>query len=166
MKSEAVGLGLCAEWTAEWADGSDKDAMVEKFVKGIDFCIQHDWPSCEAMKRDFGDVIHNHGVYVDEACHIANKPIVVLNGSCDASGLYTDHAVATIYVRHRSSLHLNVRGMARVRVCLYDDSDASVSVKDHAKCSIYRYGGIVKSNSGASVLDRREWAKENLFKNA
>lgn len=165
MKSEAVGLGLCSEWTAGWEDKSSKDAMVEKFVRGIDFCIQHDWPSCEAIKRDFGDVIHEHGVYVDEACHITNSPVVVLNGSCDASGIYDGHTVATIYVRHKSKLRLLVGGMAKVRVCLYDESEVSVSVKGYAKCSVYRYGGSVKSNDGARVLDRREWAKENLHRN-
>lgn len=51
MKHEAVTLGLCAQWTAEWQDGTSKDEMVEKFVEGIDFCIQHNWPSVEVMKR-------------------------------------------------------------------------------------------------------------------
>ena len=41
MKEEAVSLGLCAQWTAEWKDNSSKDEMVDKFVTGIDFCIKH-----------------------------------------------------------------------------------------------------------------------------
>ena len=66
MKNEAVSLGLCAQWTAEWHDNSSKHEMVEKFVKGIDFCIGKNWPSTKDMKKYFGDVIHDHGVYVDE----------------------------------------------------------------------------------------------------
>ena len=70
MKNEAVSLGLCAEWTAEWRDGITKDEMAEKYVRGIDFCITHDWPSCDVIKKEFGDVMHNHGVYVDESVRL------------------------------------------------------------------------------------------------
>ena len=64
MKNEAVSLGLCAQWTAEWQDNTSKDDMVEKFVRGIDFCIGRNWPLAKDIKKYFGDVIHNHGVYV------------------------------------------------------------------------------------------------------
>lgn len=162
MKSEAASLGLCAQWTAEWEDKSSKDAMVEKFVKGIDFCIKHDWPSCDVMKRDFGDVIHGHGVYVDEACHILNKPIVVLNGSCDASITYDKYAVATVYVRHKSKLHIKVLGLAKVRVCAYDNASVRVECSQYAKCSVYLYGEHATHTGDGNVVDRREWASANL----
>lgn len=53
MKSQAVGLGLCQQWTDEWADGTSKDELVEKFVRGIDFCIEHNFPSCEVIRKEF-----------------------------------------------------------------------------------------------------------------
>lgn len=78
MKNEAVSLGLCAQWTAEWHDNSSKHEMVEKFVKGIDFCIGKNWPSTKDMKKYFGDVIHDHGVYVNEkTCNCLRGQLVL-----------------------------------------------------------------------------------------
>ena len=49
LKSEAVSLGLCQEWTSKWNNES-KESLVEKYVKGIDFCIEHNYPSLAFMK--------------------------------------------------------------------------------------------------------------------
>lgn len=100
MKSEAVGLGLCQQWTDEWADGTSKDELVEKFVRGIDFCIEHNFPSCEVIRKEFGDVIHDHGVYVDENVLADDKPTVILNGECVAGLTYSGKSCGDIYVRH------------------------------------------------------------------
>ena len=81
MKNEAVSLGLCAQWTAEWQDNTSKDDMVEKFVRGIDFCIGRNWPLAKDIKKYFGDVIHNHGVYVDENVNLADLCVDFLHES-------------------------------------------------------------------------------------
>ena len=87
MKAEAMGLGLCQQWTNEWEDNTSKDEMVRKFVRGIDFCIDHNWPDVKTIKRQFGDVIHNHGVWADENVSVTNAPMTILNGErvCDAT---------------------------------------------------------------------------------
>ena len=103
MKNEAVSLGLCAEWTAEWRDGSTKDEMAEKYVRGIDFCIAHDWPSCDIIKREFGDVMHSHGVYVDESVRLRNPGTVILNGHCDATITCDGYSVTNVYEIGRAS---------------------------------------------------------------
>ena len=82
MKAEAMGLALCQQWTNEWEDNTSKDEMVRKFVRGIDFCIDHNWPDVKTIKRQFGDVIHNHGVWADENVSVTNAPMTILNGEC------------------------------------------------------------------------------------
>lgn len=158
MKSEAVSLGLCAQWTSEWVDGTTKDDMLEKFVNGIDFCISHNWPSPKVIKRDFGDVMHNHGVYVDENVDEENPKMVILNGECVAHLRYTGMGVGEVYVRHSSSLYLKVKGLSRVFVNLLDDGDVHIECEDGAKCFVYQYGGNVSSCSGpVTVRDRKDF---------
>lgn len=154
MKNEAVSLGLCAEWTAEWKDGSSKDEMAEKYVRGIDFCIAHDWPSCDFIKKEFGDVMHNHGVYVDEAVRLHNPGTVILNGHCDATITCDGYAVTNVYVRHRSRLYIVCRQMANVRVNVLDSSDVNVLCDEHAKAYVYKYSGKVSSNENVIIRDR------------
>ena len=157
MKNEAVSLGLCAEWTAEWNDGSSKDEMAEKYVRGIDFCIAHDWPSCDFIKKNFGDVMHNHGVYVDEAVRLHNPGTVILNGHCDATITCDGYAVTNVYVRHKSRLHIVCRQMANVRVNVLDSSDVSVLCDKHAKAYVYQYSGKVSANENVMIRDRSDF---------
>lgn len=158
MKNEAVSLGLCAQWTADWRDGTSKDEMVEKFVRGIDFCISNNWPSTKDMKRYFGDVIHRHGVYVDENVGCHNSPMVILNGECVAQAEYDMASTGEIYARHESSLRLRVAGLARVFVSLYDNAELRVECEAPAKCFVYQYGGkIVKQRGNVVVRDRHDF---------
>lgn len=156
MKSEAVSLGLCAQWTADWKDGSSKDEMVEKFVKGIDFCIGRDWPSTHDMKKYFGSVIHKHGVYVDESVGLVNPSIAILNGHCEGLIEYEWLSNGEIHVRHDSTLKLRVKGLSKVFVNLHDHARLRVECEEGSKCFVYQYGGEIEEKSGSVVIrDRR-----------
>lgn len=158
MKSEAVSLGLCTQWTTEWQDNSSKDEMVEKFVKGIDFCIGRNWPSTKDMKKYFGDVIHKHSVYVDENVDLINPKIAILNGDCVAHIGYNWTDSGEIYVRHGSSLYLKVRGLSRVFVNLHDNAELHVECEDSARCFVYQYGGTVAKMVGNVIVrDRHDF---------
>ena len=148
MKGEAVKLGLCKQWTEEWTEGTSKDEMVEKFVRGLDFCIEHDWPSAKVMKKEFGDVIHSHGVYVDENVEARNAPVVVLNGECVAALKYDGMSTGEGYVRHRSEAKIRVCGLARVFVSLYDEGEVDVECEEGCKAFVYRHGGRLRKKKG------------------
>lgn len=157
MKREAVGLGLCGQWTAAWDEDSSRDGMVRKFVRGIDFCIEHDWPSVRVMKRDFGDVIHRHGVYADENVECVNAPMVVLNGECVADIEYTGTSTGEVYVRHRSEARVRVSGLARCFVSLHDCGEVSVECDEGCKAFVYLHGGTVRKAVGDVVVrDKRK----------
>lgn len=161
MKCEAVKLGLCSQWTEEWADGTSKDEMVDKFVRGLDFCIEHNWPSTDVMKRDFGDVIHSHGVYVDENVETHNAPMVILNGECVGDIEYTGTSAGEVYVRHKSEAKVKVAGMARCFISLYDEGEVSVECEEGCAAFVYVHGGKVKKVSGKVVVREREKTERN-----
>lgn len=156
MKQEAIDLGLCRQWTEEWQDGTTKDEMVEKFVTGIDFCIKHDWPSPDFMQREFGDVMHSHGVYANEPVRAENAPVVVLNGDCRCEALYEGCSTGDIYVRHVSTLHLRVRFLAKVFVEMYDDCRVTIDAEEGTKVFVYRHGGEIVSAKGDIVVRERK----------
>lgn len=157
MKEEAVSLGLCAQWTAEWKDNSSKDEMVDKFVTGIDFCIKHNFPSTKVMKKDFGDVIHAHGVYVDENVRLTNPELVILNGCCVSNISYDMITAGEIYVRHDCTLSLYVRGMSFIVVNVYDNARVEVHTDEYSKCTVFQYGGEVIASEGVKVRDRKKF---------
>lgn len=154
MKQEAVLLGLCAQWTAEWKEETTKDDMAEKFIRGLDFCIKHDWPKVDVMKQCFGDVMHDHGIYADETLHMADPDTMVLNGRCDASVTCGNYASSDIYARHKTKLRLKVRDNAYVHVSVYDEAQVEIECTGNAKCFVYRYGGNVEATGKVVVRER------------
>ena len=160
MKSQAVGLGLCQQWTDEWADSTSKDELVEKFVRGIDFCIEHNFPSCEVIRKEFGDVIHDHGVYVDENVIASDKPTVILNGECVAELSYSGKSCGDIYVRHDCEATVFVNGLARAFINIYDNAEVEVYCEEGAKAFVYLHGGRVRKTRGDVTIRIKHKEKE------
>lgn len=154
MKAQATRLGLCEKWQEEWEAGTSRDELVEKFVRGLDFCIAHDFPSAEVMKRDFGEVIHRHGVWVDERVSVRSVGTVVLNGSCEAEIEYDGFDCARVWVRHRSRARITVGGLARVRVMALDECEVHVDNRSTHSVTVFRYGGNVTAEGSVSVRER------------
>lgn len=156
LKGEAVALGLCEEWQSQWLRKTSRDELADKFIRGLDFCIEHDWPSCEFIKREFPeDVRHNHGVYVDEEVRgDVFAATVVLMGKCSADLSFAGYDVRDVYVRHDSVLRLVVGGEAKVFVNVYDTSRLDVRQEGNAKVYVYRYGGVVSCAGKVAVRER------------
>lgn len=132
LKQEAISLGLCDQWQGEWLDGTDRHALLEKYVKGIDFCIANDWPSVEFTKEHFGDILHEHGIYADEEVAIDNASgRVVFLGKCRGTVICRDWSVADIYVLHDSELLVEGHHMAKV----------FLNLSERAKVNTTSYGG-------------------------
>lgn len=163
LRDEAVGLGLCEQWRGEWFDGQGDDELIDKFKRGIDFCILHDWPSVEYIKGHFDkDVLHGHGVYVDEALGgvtaehtTAGDGGVVLLGRCTGRLRFGGFDVATVYVRHACDVEIVVGDFARVDVRVYEHGKAAVSGDSVScvRCYVYDDGSVI-GDGEVSVMRR------------
>ena len=61
LKQRAVQLGLCTQWTSEWESEESQDMLVKKYKRGIDFCIENNYPNNEFIKANFSrDVLLNN----------------------------------------------------------------------------------------------------------
>ena len=157
MKEEAVSLGLCSQWNAEWDTNASDDEVAEMFINGIEFCIDKNWPSVNTIKA-YRDMMRRHGIYADDTVSLTNPKVVVLNGSTDANIKYEWMDSGEIYVRHNSILHLKAKGLSRVFVNLYDDAEIHVETEGSARVFVYQYGGkIIEANGDVTVRDRHNF---------
>lgn len=156
MKISARNIGLCDEWFGEWKDNSTKDEMIEKFVRGIDFCIEHNFPSVRIMKERFGDRMHYQGVYADEQVKSKNDLKIILNGTCNADLYYDGHGTGDVYVRHNSVLKIKASDNARISVNVFDNAKVDAEVSENAKIFIYMHGGSCTHGKGVIVRDKRK----------
>ncbi len=140
LKQQAVDLGLCKPWTEAWADNSDQQELIDKFVKGIDFCLERDWPSTEFIKANFDrELLNANLIFVDEYVDMDMAPsgIYILNGECYGRLSFAPWAAATVYLRHNSKVTVVASDFAKVFVRLYDAAEVEVEVGESAVVKVY-----------------------------
>ena len=139
LKQQAVDLGLCRPWTEAWGD-CDRQELIDKYKKGIDFCIDKQYPSNEFIKANFDRALLNANlIFVDEHIRLDDAPsgIYILNGECSGSIRFAPWTAATVYVRHKSNVTIIADDFAKVFVRVYDEADAEVIELGEAVIKVY-----------------------------
>lgn len=155
LKDKAVSLGLCTEWTNGWGN-PDKDELCDKYVRGIDFAIKHNYPSLDEMKSNFDGIMQKHGIYVSEDISLLNPSMVIANGGCTGEVYYDRFSVGRMYVRHDSNLTVTVTGNAKVFISLYDLTKINIICKEGAKVYVYRYGGSLEYEGNVCIREKKK----------
>lgn len=154
LKRKAIELGLCKEWTEAWKN-PDLDSLCEMFISGIDFCIKNDYPTCEYIKKNFGEIAENHGIYVDTQVSVTNPDTAILLGTAKGYIELTGYVTRDIYVRHdcEAEIYLTDNSMAFIRV--FDNSKVKVINNSQNKAFIYKYidgyNGNIESDGDVRV---------------
>ena len=45
LAKAAQANGICTPWLNELKTLENKDALVDMYIRGLDFCLEHDYPS-------------------------------------------------------------------------------------------------------------------------
>lgn len=139
LKQQAVDLGLCRPWTEAWGD-CDQQELIDKYKKGIDFCIDKQYPSNEFIKANFDRHLLNENlIFVDEHINLETAPsgIYVINGECTGRIWFGKWAAATIFVRHNSKIRIEADRYAKVFVRLYDNAEVECDYDESAVVKVY-----------------------------
>jgi hypothetical protein len=147
LKAEAIRLGLCEKWQSEWGTPDDLE-LIQKYIDGIDFCIQHDYPSNEYIKMNFDKrLLHACGIYVDDYVAAYNPPVAVLNGKCHGEVVIDGIYCRDVYVRGTSYVTVAVRDTARASIRVYDKAHVNVIAEPKTKVYVYLYGGVAEGDN-------------------
>lgn len=142
LKDRAISLGLCSEWTEKWGT-PEKEELIKKYIKGIDFCIENDYPGAVLMKSEFDGIMQRYGIFVGEEFYVENRAFVDANYHCIGDLRSNGVAQSTIYIRGGSIVNIDASEKSCVRVVIYDDSTVNITTHDLAKVYIYKHGGGV-----------------------
>ena len=113
---------LCDEWYGEWADDSDIDVLLDKYVRGFDFAVKNDYPPLAFVREHFSrDDLHRHHIYLDESVDlVAENGTYVFLGDCRVRLRAELFKAVTVYVRHESVIEVVGDDTSRLFVSLYD----------------------------------------------
>lgn len=156
LKSQAIGLGLCQQWTEAWGNPNIQE-LINKYLHGLDFCIEHEWPSNEYIKKHVDkETLHRNNIYIDEDVQRRNaRQIVVLQGKCTGTLLYDGLTTADIYVRHDSEITIDCSRISKVFVNLYDRAKVKVIQRDASAVYVYKHGDGCEVDAQGEVLQRK-----------
>lgn len=141
LKEKAITLGLCKQWQTEWKEDTDLFELADKFKRGQDFCIRHNYPSLEYIRQNFNtEEMAHFGIFVDELPSTNGESLpndtYVCMGECEGDMIFGRWACALVYLRHESKVRIIAGEFAKISVRLYEDSNVWVECDDSAKVSI------------------------------
>lgn len=142
LRQDGIAKGLCTPWQKKLKSGMEISAMVDLFIRGIDFCIKHNYPTLEFMRDNFKGRCEQYGAFVDDEINDRkNAPDTVLNGNCRAMMEYDGFTVSRIFVRHNSEAAIIVSENAIVTIDAFDHANLVVATSgDKCQCIVNLYG--------------------------
>lgn len=155
LRQEALKKGAYCDIITNWHN-PDKNMLIQKYIEGIDFCIENNFPDNKFIKKHFDGIMQEYGIFVDEKIELHNMPHVILNGRCRGTLHYDGYRFGKIYVRGGSKVNIEVIDKAIINVEIYDNnSKVIVRNKGTKNVAVYLYGGEVECTSGVKIYDKR-----------
>ena len=149
LAKEAKKKGICSEWHGELRKlGDNKRAMLQMYIKGIDFCLKNDFPSNDYIRANFKGTMEDFGVFLDEPnLNITNFAKCVALGNTSGTVTATGFQVCEAFIKHQSDITIEAKDTAFIVADVFDGSALTVHAHDRAKVCVNRYGGkVVISN--------------------
>lgn len=152
LKKDGIDKGLCRMWQMKFRKGMDTKALIEMYIKGIDFCIAEDYPTLDFIRDNFKGICEPYGAYVDDEIDLENTPDIVLNGDCKAMLRYNGFHVSRIYARHNSQIAVNAEDNSLVTIDAFDSANLVVATAgDKAQVIVNIYGDAQVNCIGSGI---------------
>lgn len=134
---------ICQEWERKILTTRDKEELVEMYLKGIDFCMEYDFPPLDFVKKNFDGIAQRYGIYAGgEFDSDLRKKVVALG---DSRGTVTvgGYHICEVFIRHIAEVEIRAEDHAFVSVSVYDSARVDITATGNAKVCIHQYGGHV-----------------------
>lgn len=160
LRDRARMLGLCDQWYDAWEKDETKQELIEKYLRGIDFCIAHDYPRLEFIKAHFPKaMLEKNGVFVDEVfscCNTATYRTVVALGKSRGTLTFDGMTCRSVYARHHTEVTVRATDGAKVFVEAWEDCKVNAYADDESRVFVYWHGGEVTTDGKVTVRDKRK----------
>lgn len=158
LRNEADSLGLCEEWHNAWQDNSTQQELINKYLRGIDFCLQHHWPSNGFIKSHFDKaLLRKNNILVDDRRSLLNPPMAIILGNSHAIIRVVGNNPSRIYLNGNTEASLYVHTNAKVIVEVRDKARLSVTPwEDRTDCVVFDYSDDTLVEASKSIKYERK----------
>jgi hypothetical protein len=153
LANQAKKFNICQEWHDELKTLENKRAMAEMYIKGIDFCLENDYPSNDYIRRNFSDVMNEFGVFLDDNIDLIDAKKCVALGTTKGRIEIDNFSVSEIFIKHESSLNIIAKDNAFVMIDIFDNGVVMIHAQNNAKVCVNKYGNAtIHSNRIGSAM--------------
>lgn len=139
----AKSHSICDPGLQRILSSNDKESLLEYYLEGIDFCLEHNFPSKDYLKANGDDLLARYGIFIDEAVQLTNQSICVLLGTCRASIELTEYSVSRMYIKHESEAVISLTGNSFAIIDIFDGSKLNIDASGNSKAVVNVYGDAV-----------------------
>lgn len=140
LAKQAAKYGICNEWHTKLKNLDDKKDLIAMYVKGIDFCLSHDYPTNNYIRANFKGFMEDFGVFLDDNIELRNAPKCVALGETKGSIEFDGYGISEIFIKHKSTLNIVARDNVFVIIDIFDNATVICEVHGKAKVYINKYG--------------------------
>jgi len=152
LRRQARKLGLCDEWYEAWNDDITFDELISKMITGYDFCVTHDWPDPEYVKKAFPKhVLNANGVFCGSKGSATDKRNVVIMGRSNVDLYYSDFSFGDVRVRHTSHVSVKAASLSIVHVHAYENASIHIDAEEGAKVTLFVHSQSTKYSFNGNV---------------
>lgn len=132
LRDEAIRLNLCKKWQETiWNENLSQEELIDIYFRGLDFAIEHHYPSNEFIKENFDkDLLRRKGVLVDDTYSLLNQRFAILLGNSKSTMRYNGTNLAQVYVRDYSEVRIEAKGRSHIIVHTYDFGKVDAHILD------------------------------------
>lgn len=158
LRNQAVTLGLCNDWQKLWNKDWSQEKMVERMYKGLDFCLQHHYPSNDFILKNFKkDFLRRSNVFVNDKYSVVNPRESLVLGTSDVIFRYNGHSYGNIHIRDNSMAKIIAHNISFVIVHLYENASVSAEKYDNAIVVLVKHSENVKIVAADNIKVREEY---------
>lgn len=147
LRDSAVSIGLCDAWRNGWRDNATKQELLSKYIRGVDFCLQHKWPANEFLVENFGtELLEKNAMWIND-----NKSMKLDKAWNEAHPLSYVVVLGTSTATFRVDVGAHPRFFvgddANIKIVVHTNEDVMVEVRDRAQVEIItdpHYKGEIK----------------------
>lgn len=140
LREDAIKLGLCDQWQADWHVDWDMQKMIDKYKEGIDFCLLNNYPEIDFIKKNFSqEILRDNAILVDDKYSLLNQRICVLLGNSKSTIRYNGKNLGAVYIKNNSECLVTAKGLSFCLVHAFDNARIKCEAFDNASIVVLKH---------------------------
>lgn len=154
LKQDGIAHGMCKQFRDEWQNPTFEE-LCWMFFRGLDFCIEQDWPKVETLKEMFDpQALAGQGIHIVDGQSVGQSNVCIM-GDADVHVYVPERKTCDIYARHNSRVHIHLGVGAYCYVTSHDNARVFVEEKlDGARLKASKFGGHLIGDQYDIIYDK------------